>query len=80
MNEIKTIFIENKIEWNSPIIFIHKEEVTLLTPQIIIEKVFQINQKQKKLLITRINDLKNDSKKLHVFLNHLGNCILKIKI
>ncbi len=80
MNEIKTIFNENKIDWNSPIIFVLKNDVVLLTPQTIIEKVFQINRKQKKVLISNINVIKNDAKKLYLFLNHLGKCILKIKI
>ncbi len=41
MKEIRTIFINNKIDWNAPIIFLHKEDV-ILDSQIIIEKFFKL--------------------------------------
>lgn len=78
MENVKAKLISYNIEWDGPIIFIHNNSVTILSPFIIFDKLDLSNGSTQSSVLKRLEQF-NSRKELIKFLELLGHRLLAIK-
>lgn len=80
MEELKNILDSHRIGWQSPMVFLAKNEVITLSPELIFDRVFDLRLKDRKQLIDRFRSHQGSRNTMLNYLNKLGKCIVNAKL